>query len=312
MPRWAFGLLTAVLLWTDLPAHLAAQPPEDDPKLEIQTGHVSEVKMAEFSGDSRLIATGDRRGTIRVSEAKTGRQLWSLPRQERLNALAISADGRRLAASAGDGDRSLPARVLVWELLSQTELRRFTGLPERVKTLVFSPSGDFLATAGEKVDRRLGNMFWVSPGPVRLWDLSNGSELRSVPTESSDATLASSPNGQLLAVRQPAQLRIVRTAGEPGPADEFERGNFAGASPVVFRKDGVIAATMDGENVKTWDIAKGRLRSSIKVDTNSAFSVLPVRATNARFTKQGSSRCGIPLPESVSGPLWISRSPRPH
>jgi WD40 repeat protein len=55
------------------------QPPTgEQPTLVVQTGHVGRINAAAFSSDSRLIATGDHRGSILVWDVESGRQLGAL------------------------------------------------------------------------------------------------------------------------------------------------------------------------------------------------------------------------------------------
>ena len=65
-----------------------------------------------------------------------------------MTALAFSADGRTLASGHDDG------KVRFWDAATQKFVRRDQGPPEPVpvSAIAFSPSGEFVATAGE--DRR--------------------------------------------------------------------------------------------------------------------------------------------------------------
>jgi WD40 repeat protein len=67
--------------------------------------------------------------------------------------MAFSPDGRLLATAGGDG------AVRLWDLGTNTELRRVGGPGDRLTGVAFSPDGRLLAASGTDAD-------------VRLWDLA--------------------------------------------------------------------------------------------------------------------------------------------
>ncbi|HEX8245670.1 MAG TPA: nuclear transport factor 2 family protein, partial [Longimicrobium sp.] len=115
-----------------------------------------------FTHDSRRLAAAGFDSLVRVWSVPTGRLLHSLPYPGRAEALAVSPDGRWLAA-AGGGERS----VRVWEMASGREIRVLRGHTDDVYTLRYSPDGRVLASAGR--DRT-----------VRLWDAVSGAPLRTI------------------------------------------------------------------------------------------------------------------------------------
>ena len=89
-----------------------------------------------FSPDSQWLAHGGERHTVKIREAKTGRELYSLDGHSRdVSATAFSHDGRWLATAGED------TTVRIWDASSwklQRTLRGHTGV---VSGLAFSPDG---------------------------------------------------------------------------------------------------------------------------------------------------------------------------
>jgi WD40 repeat protein len=231
------------LAWASVhPADLArAQPLAIRPALEVQTGHQHPVAHAIFSADSRLLATADIRGSIRIWDTATGRQLRALSGHAgRVTGLAFSPDGRRLASAGRLGAARTPGRepalVKIWDVGAGREVHRLTGHRADVRDLAFSPAGDLLATAADD---------------VRVWDTNAGRETERIGGRSAQTTVAFSPDGRVLAIREPSRLRLWTVGG--GELAAFALGNFFGPRAVAFREDGARLAVPDGDKLKIID-----------------------------------------------------------
>src|SRR5262249_11881138 len=94
-----------------------------------------------FSPDGRRVATsggengengpGQRSGVVKVWDATTGRELWTVKHPAYLDGVAFSPDGKRLASASGSG-----WTVKVWDSQTGQEILSFQGGSIRV---VFSP-----------------------------------------------------------------------------------------------------------------------------------------------------------------------------
>jgi WD40 repeat protein len=77
-------------------------------------------------------------------DVRTRRETSKLnPRAGMFSSVALSADGRRLAAGATDG------RITIWDVASRQELVLLEGHKDEVFQLAFTPDGDHLVSASK-------------------------------------------------------------------------------------------------------------------------------------------------------------------
>jgi WD40 repeat protein len=195
-------------------------------------------------------------------------------------ALALSPDGKRLAASGAEGI------VRIWDVATGEELLALPKHPNPLSCLCFSPDGSRLATNfGRRTikvwDVRTGQLLLTLPHeflldtavcfspdnqtvatagpamPVRLWDARTGELTRvmpDAPPKTVVTRLSFSPDGQLLAVVEGGGAVRVRDARTGKELSALPRPPNAG--PLVglcFSPDGRRLAT-------TWE--KGAVRLS--------------------------------------------------
>lgn len=113
-------------------------------------GMVSRVK---FSADGALVAAASHQGFVRVWNAKSHQQLFSLTahdpatqpsiQRQAVWDFAFSPDAQLLAAASGDGV------VRIWSLSTGQLLARLPAHEGSANCVAFSPNGKLLATAGQ-------------------------------------------------------------------------------------------------------------------------------------------------------------------
>lgn len=100
------------------------------------------VRRMDVSEDGRLVAVGLADGVVRVLELEGGkRRPPFLGQLGRINGIALSPDGRRVAAVSEFDDR-----ILVWDTATSKEVARFSGQGAPLSSVAFSPDGKSIAT----------------------------------------------------------------------------------------------------------------------------------------------------------------------
>jgi WD40 repeat protein len=131
----------------------AKNEPARKPILRIETGmHTAAIRRISVDAANRYLVTASDDKTIRVWALTTGQLLRTLctplggANEGVLYAVAISPDGRTIAAGGGTGnewDRKFS--IYIFDRESGLLIRRIAGLPEVIFHLVYAPDGKWLA-----------------------------------------------------------------------------------------------------------------------------------------------------------------------
>jgi WD40 repeat protein len=219
---------------------------------------------ARASGNYKDLLDGGMAGAVRLWDVASGKERASLdaPLLARLRCLALSPDGRTLAAGCAGGavvlwdvaarrQRSLlfarPQDRLYWEGCEVTH-KAWPLAPEfktSIRALAWSPDGKVLATASES-------------GPVQFWDAASGQERLLVCDEHADVTcLAFSPDGAVLALSQGNQVELRDAV--TGQRRRALAGHIGAVRCLAFAPDGAtLASGADDRQIKFWDPATGQ------------------------------------------------------
>lgn len=153
----------------------------------------------------------------------------------RIESVAFSPDGR-LAVSGG-WDRG----VVLWDVETGREVRRFSGHSDSVSSVAFSPDGTHVLSGSW--DRTL-----------RLWDVNTGREVQQFGGYARG--LAVSPNGGRVLLGNSADSLSLLDLKTGSETRRFSPNSGAGA--IAFSRDGKLALTAgwDG-SLKLWNAERG-------------------------------------------------------
>jgi WD40 repeat protein len=157
-----------------------------------------------------------------------------------VRSVALAPDGK--TALSGSHDKTL----MLWDLASGREIRKFEGHSDAVNSVVFAPDGK-TALSGS------------SDNTLRLWDLASGREIRRFEGHSDAVnSVVFAPDGKTaLSASSDNTLRLWDLA--TGREIRRFEGHSGPVNSVVFAPDGKTA--LSGSHDKTlrlWDLASGR------------------------------------------------------
>jgi WD40 repeat protein/tetratricopeptide (TPR) repeat protein/tRNA A-37 threonylcarbamoyl transferase component Bud32 len=204
-----------------------------------------------LSPDGRLLATGDRTGTLKLWDRAQGRLVaWTKAHPSEVSALVFSPDGRMIV-TCGFNDTVLKAWAatvplnLVWG--TDTKGPNFSAL-------AFSPDGKTIAAMLKNwrvdfFDASTGRQnygFQVERGYVEVW------------------TMTFSPDGRLLATGSDAGAVSLWDV-ETGRLHATLPGHTGAIHALAFSPDGrTIATGSEDQTVRLWDVVTGQERLTLK------------------------------------------------
>jgi RNA polymerase sigma factor (sigma-70 family) len=140
-----------------------------------------------LSPDARLVVTAHERGTVRLWDTATGKLRREYPVTGNVLGIALSRDGKVLAASFSFPDHD--AFIVLWDLVSGQEIRRLSGrYVYPLEALAFSPDGRTLVSGGQ------------SSKDLCLWEVGTGQPRRQFAGHQGALfSVAFSPDGRMMA-----------------------------------------------------------------------------------------------------------------
>ncbi|OGW25893.1 MAG: hypothetical protein A2X55_02890 [Nitrospirae bacterium GWB2_47_37] len=143
-----------------LDATLKLWDAETSKEIRTFTGHtdlLNGVTSVSFSPDGKYALSGDFKG-IKLWDISTGQEIRTF-----LSggfSASFSPDGRYVLSGSVDG------KITIWDISTGKEIRKFPEFSGWLKSLIFSPNGNYALSGGEYYH------------PLRLWDVVTGKEIR--------------------------------------------------------------------------------------------------------------------------------------
>ena len=158
---------------------------------------------------------------------------------EKINALAVSPDGKLLVTGGKD------TSVRVWEVATGKPVRAYQGHGNWVTAIAIRPDGKQAASGAED-------------GTIRLWPLATVDDHRAS-TEATDSlwSVALSPDGKQFAAAGADKTIRIYDAGT-GKLYKDLKGHKGAIPVVLFTSPTTLASGSGDKTVKLWNIATGQ------------------------------------------------------
>jgi WD40 repeat protein len=153
-PCKVLPLVAALALLAAMLPVRAQQQPSSEPMLRVETGmHTAEIKRAAADAVGHILATASDDKTVRLWSLTNGEPLRVLRPligdgdEGKLYAVAVSPDGKLVAAGGVTAATGKAVNIYLFDAASGRLVRGIAGLPEVVNQLAWSPDGQFIAAA---------------------------------------------------------------------------------------------------------------------------------------------------------------------
>ena len=169
-------------------------------------------------------------------------------KKDRINDIAYSPDGTKLAVAGGNG---------IWLYDAQTghELVQFAGHTYTVHNVAFRPDRKTIVSAGTSYDRT-----------IRIWDVNTGRNLRTFRYRVFD--VAFSPNGKMI-VGGSYDKNLYLLDADTGKLGRTLSGHTDFVWSVAFSPDGkMIASRSRDQTIRLWDANTGKLLRTITLHSH--------------------------------------------
>jgi len=197
-------------------------------------GHQHMLCGLAISPDGKKLASGDVQSTIKIWDLATSKQLHEIDNMSGTEclSLAFSPDSALLACGGAWNDSSFLPKgiiniqgvkmerkegylVLMWDAETAKEVRRFSGLSDKIKSIAFSKDGKTLAAASKD-------------GRIALWDSGSAKDQL-----------------YILAHPMPEDKGVGLALG----------GDFAASPAIAFSPDRkTLASVSPNKTIRLWDI----------------------------------------------------------
>ncbi len=150
--------------------------PEQLGQMRQRLAHTRRIETIAFSPDSQYLILGDQRGEILMWDWAADAIVRHFPPEGNghagwVDGLAVSPDGRFLLSASSQRTADGERRIILWDMETGAEVRRWAQQPADVNSVAFSPDGRYAAAgSGNREDPSGDNLVWV-------WDWQTSEEI---------------------------------------------------------------------------------------------------------------------------------------
>jgi len=232
-----------------------------------------ESRAAIFAGCDHVV-TVDKRHTLEVREAHTGKLIRRFTQGAPAEVLAASPDGRWLATLEHHIyaiDRLLDKDIIhIWDLTTGTEKHQLMSRPKRwYMNMLFSPDSKkvFSWCCGE------------DGSELTIWDSQNGKRLHELPNAVAECMCVSPDGLHLAAGRRSGRFELI----DLKTLKRLAEGIDTHIVDVSLSPKGERALTIGQESICTWDVATSRCLHSIGIPIGSLTYPGGTHSRNGRY-----------------------------
>ncbi|KAK3349952.1 WD40-repeat-containing domain protein [Lasiosphaeria hispida] len=209
--------------------------------LQTFEGHSDSVRSVAFSPDGSRVASGSDDRTIRIWDARSGKEVQKLEGHSNwVWSVAFSPDGSRVASGSGD------TTIRIWDARSGKEVQKLEGHSDSVLSVAFSPDGSRVASGSGDTT-------------IRIWDARSGKEVQKLEGHSDSVlSVAFSPDGSRVASGSGDRTIRIWDARSGKEVQKLE-GHSDWVLSVAFSPDGSRVASGSGDTtIRIWDARSGK------------------------------------------------------
>ena len=219
--------------------------------IQALKGHALRVTSCAYSPDGRRIVSASEDNTLKVWDAETGEERFTLEGHTGVvTSCAYSSDGRRIVSASWDNT------LKVWDVETGHELFTLKGHRHWVLSCAYSPDS-----------RRIVSASWDNT--LKVWDAETGEEGFTLKGHTSVVfSCAYSPNGRRIVSASEDNTLKVWDA-ETGEEGFTLKGHTKRLSSCAYSPDGrrIVSASWDN-TIKVWDAETGEERITLKGHTD--------------------------------------------